>query len=197
VFVPFLLHEFKRHDSEGEEVDDLNREEKQRVVEDIHKRFQEAEIVIATDYKGLNVEELTTLRRQLREASIEYQVVKNTLLNRASENTDISVITEYFKGPCAVAISYDDPVAPAKVLSKFAETHPKLELKVGAMNGKVLSVDDLKALSKLPSREELLSQLLSCMNAVPGNFVRTLAAVPAGFVNVLQGIKDKKEKESE
>ncbi|KPA10782.1 50S ribosomal protein L10 [Candidatus Magnetomorum sp. HK-1] len=174
----------------------MNLEKKQRIVEDIHKRFQEAEIVITTDYKGLDVEELTDLRRQLREASIEYQVVKNTLLSRASENTDISVLKDYFKGPCAIAISYDDPVAPAKILNKFSETHPKLELKVGAMSGNILSLDELKALSKLPSREQLLSQLLSCMNAVPGNFVRTLAAVPGGFVNVLQGIKDKKEQES-
>ena len=174
----------------------MNLEKKQQIVEEIHKKFKEAEIVIATDYKGLDVAVMTDLRRQLREASIEYQVVKNTLLNRASENTDISVISEYFKGPCAVAISYDDPVAPAKILNKFAETNSKLELKIGAMNGNVLSVEDLKALSKLPSREQLLSQLLSCMNSVPGNFVRTLAAVPAGFVNVLQGIKDNKEKES-
>jgi large subunit ribosomal protein L10 len=180
---------------EREEVDDLKREEKQRIVENIHQRFLDAEIVIATDPKGLNVEEMTKLRRQLREASVEYQVVKNTLLKRASQKTGVANITQFFRGPSAVAISYEDPVAPAKILSKFAEDNPKLELKVGIMGDSVLSVDDVKALSKLPSREELLSKLLSCMNAVPGNFVRTLAAVPAGFVNVLQGIKDKKEGE--
>ena len=184
-----------RSDSEREEVDDLNREEKQRIVENIHQRFLDAEIVIATDPKGLNVEEMTNLRRQLREASVEYQVAKNTLLKRASQNTGVANIAQYFRGPSAVAISYDDPVAPAKILSKFADDNPKLELKVGVMGNSVLSVDDVKALSKLPSIEELLSKLLSCMNAVPGNFVRTLAAIPAGFVNVLQGIKDKKEGE--
>lgn len=173
----------------------MNREEKQRIVENIHKRFLDAELVIATDPKGLNVEEMTKLRRQLREASVEYQVVKNTLLTRASKNTGVASITQFFRGPSAVAISYDDPVAPAKILSKFADENPKLEVKAGVMGNTVLNVDDVKALSKLPSREELLSKLLSCMNAVPGNFVRTLAAVPAGFVNVLQGIKDKMEGE--
>jgi large subunit ribosomal protein L10 len=184
-----------RSDSEREEVDGLNLEEKQHIVEDIHKKFLDAEIVIATDPKGLNVEDMTKLRRQLREASVEYQVVKNTLLTRASENTGVKNIAQYFRGPSAVAISYDDPVAPAKILSKFAEENSKLEVKVGVMGSSILTVDDVKALSKLPSREELLSKLLSCMNAVPGNFVRTLAAIPAGFVNVLQGIKDKKEGE--
>jgi len=184
-----------RLDRDREEVDDLNREDKQRIVDNIHKKFLDAEIVIATDPKGLNVEEMTNLRRQLRELSVEYQVVKNTLLTRASENTGVANIAQYFRGPSAVAISYDDPVAPAKILSKFADDNPKLEVKVGIMGTSVLTVDDLKALSKLPSREELLSKLLSCMNAVPGNFVRTMAAIPAGFVNVLQGIKDKKEGE--
>jgi large subunit ribosomal protein L10 len=179
-----------------EEVDDLNREEKQRIVEDIHKRFREAEIIIATDFKGLDAGEQTDLRRQLRVASIDYHVVKNTLLNRASVDTKFSVMKDYFKGPCAVAISYKDPVAPAKILSKFAETHLNLKLTAGAMNGKVLSVDDLKALAKLPSREELLSRLLACMNAVPNKFVRTLAAVPTGFLYVLQAIKEQKEQKS-
>ena len=175
----------------------MNREEKQRIVGNIHKRFLDAAIVIATDAKSLSVLELTDLRRQLRESSIEYQVVKNTLLKRASEGTGVAEMNEFFRGPSAVAISYEDPVAPAKILSKFADNNPKLEIKAGVMNAKILSVDDLKALSKLPSKEELLSKLLSCMNAVPSNFVRTLAAVPAGFVNVLQGIKDKKEGEDD
>ena len=171
----------------------MNREEKQRIVEIIHQKFTDAEVVIATDPKGLNVAEMTDLRRQLRQASVDYQVVKNTLLTRASENTGVASITQFFRGPSAVAISANDPVAPAKILSKFAEDNPKLEIKVGVMGIKVLDINDIKALSKLPSREELLAKLLSCMNAVPGNFVRTLAAIPGGFVNLLQGIKDKKE----
>lgn len=166
---------------------------KKQIVEDLHERLKKASIVVLTDYKGLNVESLTKLRQQLREANVEYKVVKNTFLRRASENTDAAVISDYYKGPSAIAFSTTDPVAPAKVLTKFAETNDKLEIKVAALNGRILNIDDLKALSKLPSREVLLSQVLSAMQAVPTNFVSVLSAVPRSLVNVVNAIKDKKE----
>jgi large subunit ribosomal protein L10 len=103
------------------------------------------------------------------------------------------VITDSFKGPSAVALSYDDPVAPAKVLSEFADANNKLELKVGVMNGKMLDLSALRALAVLPSREILLAKVLSAMNGVPTGFVRTLNGVPQKFLNLLIALRDQKE----
>lgn len=168
-------------------------DEKKKIVENLRERFSRSQVVIVTDYKGLDVTTINDLRRKLRESDIEYQVVKNSLLVRASEETDVALIKDNFKGPSAVALSYDDPVAPAKVLTKFAEQHDKLEIKVGVMRGKVLDLKEIKALSALPSREILLGQLLSAMNGVPTAFVRAISDIPKRLLNVLQAIKEKKE----
>lgn len=171
----------------------MNITEKQNIIADLHDRLSRSQVVILTDYKGLDVEAMTQLRRALREANVEFRVAKNSLMARASEDTDVAVIKEHFKGPNAIAFSYDDPVAPAKVLSEFAKKNDKLEIKIGVMNGKELDLDGIKALSSLPSREVLLAQVLSTMNAVPSSFVRTLGEIPRSFVNVLSAIKDQKE----
>ncbi len=171
----------------------MNITEKQNIIADLHDRLSRSQVVILADYKGLDVEAMTQLRRALREANVEFRVAKNTLMARASEDTDVAVIKEHFKGPNAIAFSYDDPVAPAKVLSEFAKKNDKLEIKIGVMNGKELDLDGIKALSSLPSREVLLAQVLSTMNAVPSSFVRTLGEIPRSFVNVLSAIKDQKE----
>ncbi|MGD8972085.1 MAG: 50S ribosomal protein L10, partial [Desulfobacterales bacterium] len=161
-------------------------DEKKKITDDLRDRFSKSAIVVLTDYKGLDVTSINDLRRRLSEENIEYQVVKNTLLVRASEDTEVALIRDFFKGPSAIALSYEDPVAPAKILTKFAKENQRLEIKVGIMNGKLLDVDAIKALSKLPSREVLLGQLLSTLNMVPTSFVRTLAEIPRGLVNVLE-----------
>ena len=171
----------------------MNLAEKKKVVEHLNEQFSKSCIVIVTDYKGLDVTTINDLRRKLREENIEYQVVKNTLLTRAAAETDVDLIKDHFKGPSAVALSYDDPVAPAKVLTSFAKEHEALEIKVGVMNGKVLEIGQIKALSSLPSREELLAKFLATLNAVPSSFVRTLNEIPKKFVLVLSAIKDQKE----
>ena len=168
-------------------------EEKQQITKDLHDRFARSAIIVVTDYQGLDVASISDLRRKLRESNIEYQVVKNTLLVRAAEGTEVALIKDHFKGPSAVAISYDDPVAPAKVLSQFAKDNNKLEIKVGILNGKVLDNQAIKALATLPSREVLLAHFLSALNAVPTSIVRVLAEIPRGLVNVLTAIKDQKE----
>ena len=167
--------------------------DKQKIVEDLHGKFEKSQVVIVTDYKGLDVATISDLRRKLRDAGVEYRVVKNTLLIRAAENTDVASIRDHFKGPSAVAMSFDDPVAPAKVLMAFAKDNKKLEIKVGVMGESVLDPTRIKALSDLPSREVLLSQLLSALNGVPTGFVRTLSAIPGQFLNVLQAIREQKE----
>jgi len=168
-------------------------EEKKQITESLHEKFSRSKVVIATDYKGLNVGAISDLRKKLREFEVEYRVVKNTLLERASEDTDAALIKDKFKGPTAIALSYKDPVAPAKILVKFAETNKNLIIKAGVLNGKVLDFNSIKALSNLPAREVLLGQLLSAMNGVPASFVRTLGGVPKKFLYVLQAIKNRKE----
>lgn len=168
-------------------------ESKKQFVEGLKERLERSTVVILTDYKGLDVEAMTALRAKLREAQVEYQVIKNTMLRLASEGTGVEAIKDSFVGPSAIALSYDDPVAPAKVLTEFAKSNDKLEIKIGVMDGRVLDLSAIKALSDLPSREQLLATVLSAMNAVPTSLVTALSDVPRRMVNVLQAIKDQKE----
>jgi large subunit ribosomal protein L10 len=171
----------------------LKLEEKKKLAEKLHQQFVDSKIVILTNYTGLNVEKVNELRRKLKAAKVEYRVVKNTLLIRASENTYVNLIKDHFKGPSAIAVSYDDPVQPAKILSDFAKENDKLQIMVGAMAGKVLDLNAIKSLSSLPSREVLLGRLLAVMNAVPTSLVRALSNVPQKLLYALQAIKDQKE----
>jgi len=168
-------------------------EKKKKIVEDLREKFSKSKVVIVTDYKGLDVSTINDLRKKLKDLDVEYKVAKNSLLVRGSEETDVALIKDIFTGPNAVAISYDDPVAPAKVLTEFAVEHKALEVKMGVMDGKVLDLSAIKALAGLPSREVLLGQLLATINNVPVNFVRTLNAIPGQFLNVLTAIKEQKE----
>ena len=115
-------------------------ENKKRIAQDLRERFDKSKVIIVTDYKGLNVTSINQLRRKLREADVEFKVVKNSLLIRAAEDTDVAKLNEHFKGPSAVAISYDDPVAPAKVLTEFAKEFKALEIKAGVMGDQVLDM---------------------------------------------------------
>jgi len=171
----------------------VNLEDKKKIVQALNERFSKAAVVIVTDYKGLDVAAINDLRRRLRKEEIEYQVVKNSLMVRASQETDVALIKETFKGPSAVAMSYSDPIAPAKVLTEFAKDHKVFEIKVGVMDGKILELNQIKALSALPSREVLLGTFVSVLNLVPTGFVRTIAEIPRSLLNVLQAVKDQKE----
>lgn len=171
----------------------LSKIEKKQLVEALHQKFIESKIIILTDYNGLDVDTINELRRKLKESNVEYKVVKNTMLIRASEETDMALIKDHFQGPSAIAMSYADPVSPAKVLSDFAKENEKLEIKIGVMAGKILDINEIKRLSSLPSREVMLSQVLSTMNGVPTALVRALSNVPERLLYALQAIKDQKE----
>jgi len=171
----------------------LRFERKKELVGELSEKFSRTEIVIATDFKGLNVVKLNELRRKLGEADVEYQVVKNRLLIRAAKDTDVALLSDKFQGPTAIALGYDDPVKPAKALVNFAKDNEKLEIKGGVMGGKALDFDAIKSLSEMPSREILLGQFLSVMNNVPTGFVRALNNIPERLVYVLQAVKDQKE----
>jgi large subunit ribosomal protein L10 len=170
---------------------DIN--EKKRITGDLRERLAKSTIVILTDYKGLDVSAMNQLRRKLKEADAEYQVAKNSLLVRASEGNDVNLIKDQFKGPSAIALSDGDPVAPAKVLTDFATENKNFEIKVGVLNGKIVDLAGIKALSSLPSMEVLLAQVLSTMNAVPTSLVTALSDVPRRLLNVLQAINEQKE----
>lgn len=168
-------------------------DQKKQIAEDLHEKLSKSKVVIVTDYKGLDVEMVNELRKRLRASEIEFKVVKNTLLTRAAQDTDAMLIQDYFKGPSAIALSYDDPVSPAKILTQFAKENDHLKIKVGIMDGKVIDQVAIKALSSLPSREALLGQLLSVMNGVPTAFVRALNDLPRRMLNVLVAVKEQKE----
>lgn len=167
-------------------------EEKQKIAEDLRERFAKAAVVVLADYKGLDVASMNDLRRKLREEDIEFQVAKNTLLTRAAKDTEVAKMQDFFQGPSAVALSYSDPVAPAKILTQFAKDNKALEIKCGVLKDKLLDVNAIKALAQLPTREVLLGQFLSVLNQVPTSFVRTIAEIPRSFLNVLTAIKDQK-----
>jgi large subunit ribosomal protein L10 len=171
----------------------VNREEKVAEVAELSDKFAKAKIAIVADYKGLTVPVLQELRHNLRRNDAEFRVAKNTLLIRAVEETDFKGLQEHFVGTTAVAVSYGDPVTPAKVISDFCKDHPELKIRTGLLDGKLLSTDDITALSKLPSKEVLLSKMLSVMNAVPTGLVQVLSGVPRTFLYALQAIKEQKE----
>ncbi|MEJ2200604.1 MAG: 50S ribosomal protein L10 [Desulfuromonadaceae bacterium] len=170
----------------------MNRTSKEKVVSELAEKLASAKAAFLADYRGLNVDMVNNLRGQLRGVSVDYLVVKNTLLKLAAKGTSAECLNDHLAGPTAIAIVMDEPVAPAKVLTDFAKANPKFELKAGALDGKLLSVDDIKALSELPSREVLLAKVLGSLNAPASNFVGVLAAIPRSLVQVLAAIQDQK-----
>lgn len=147
------------------------------VVDDIYDKFNRAKAVVVVDYLGLTVAEATELRKQLREAGVELKVVKNTYLRRAADKAGYEGLDDTFTGPTAVAFSYDDVVAPARVLSKFAKSVDALEIKGGIIEGKVSDLATINELASLPSREGLLSMLLSVLQAPVRNTALAIKAV--------------------
>lgn len=169
------------------------REQKAEIIEKIKDRADRASIAVVTDFKGLTVEEVTNLRVKLREAGVDYQVVKNTLARIALTDGPHDTIKEKLKEQCAIAFGYEDPVAAAKSLVEYAKTNKKFVIRFGSLQGKMIDEAGLKALSTLPGKPQLLAQVLGTMNAVPTNFVSVLANVMRGMLNVLTALKDKKE----
>lgn len=171
----------------------MRKSQKAEIVQEIQETVAKSQIGILTDFKGLKVEDMTRLRRQLSEAEGELRVVKNTLLRRAAaDDSPLAPLLSHSTGPNALTLGFADPVAVTKVLIKFAQEKPQLVIKAGALGGKALTAKDLEALSKLPAREVLLAQLLGVMKGVPTALVSVLAAVPRGLLNVLVALRDKK-----
>ncbi|MBO0448232.1 50S ribosomal protein L10 [Enterococcus sp. MJM12] len=150
---------------------------KAQIVDEVAEKFNAAASVVIADYRGLTVEEVTTLRKQLREAGVEMKVIKNSILSRAAKQAGLEGLDEVFTGPTAVAFSNDDVVAPAKIMDEFSKDAKALELKGGIIEGKVASLEEITALAKLPNREGLLSMLLSVLQAPVRNVAYAVNAV--------------------
>lgn len=153
------------------------REEKVQLVAEIAQKLRDSKSTIITDYRGLTVADMTQLRKQLRDAGIEFKVLKNTMTRRATEGTEYEGINEYLTGPSAIAFSYDDVVAPAKILNDFAKEHKELEIKAGIVEGRVVDLEAVKELASLPSREGLISMFLSVLQAPMRNFAYAVQQV--------------------
>ncbi|WP_397536585.1 50S ribosomal protein L10 [Rummeliibacillus pycnus] len=152
-------------------------EAKQTVVQEIADKFKSAASVVVVDYRGLSVSQVTELRKQLREAGVEFKVYKNTLVRRATAEVGHEELNEVLTGPNAIAFSNEDVVAPARIINDFAKANEQLEIKAGLIEGTYASVEEVKALAELPSREGLLSMLLSVLQAPMRNLALVTKAV--------------------
>ncbi|WP_240377836.1 50S ribosomal protein L10 [Bacillus piscicola] len=152
-------------------------EQKEQVVQEITDKLQNSVSTVVVDYRGLNVAEATELRKQLREAGVDFKVYKNTMVRRATEKTNLTELDEFLVGPTAVATSTEDVVAPAKVLDGFAKKHEALQIKTGVIEGRVASLEEIKELATLPSYDGMVSMLLSVLQAPIRNFALASKAV--------------------
>ena len=149
---------------------------KEAVVSEIKESFDGAQTIVFYDYRGLTVEQVTELRKQMREAGVEYKVLKNTMIKRAVDALGIEGVN-VLEGPTAVAVGKNDPVAPARILNDFVKKVKKTEIKGGIVYGKAASVAEIEYLATLPSKEQLIASLMSVINGVTSKFVRTLEAI--------------------
>ena len=169
----------------------MNRAEKQEAVEQLTKDFTVLSGVFAIDFRGLKVEEATELRRKIRESGSKYRVVKNTLALRSLKGTSLEPLQVHMKGMTGLAYTDADPVALAKILNDFAKDVPVLTFKGGMISGKEVSPDECKQLASLPSRDELLSQFLSVLQAPMQKLLGVLEAPGRDLILVLKAAQDK------
>ena len=168
----------------------LNIEQKKAVVAEVSAHVAKAQAIVVAEYRGLEVGNMTELRREARKSGVYLRVLKNTLARRAVSGTPFEKLTDQLTGPLIYGIS-PDPVATAKLLDQFAKGNDKLVIRAGAMPNAVISAKEVKALASLPSRDELIARLLGAMQAPIAQFARTLNEVPSRFARTLAAVRDK------
>lgn len=161
-------------------------------IEMMKEKIGKAQVAIVTEYRGMTVEEITKLRRELQKCGADYMVTKNTLAKIAVQGTEYEVLAETLKGPIAIAFGFEDPVSPAKVLSKFIKEAKKGEIVAAALDGKLLSADEAKALANLPSKEEIYAKMLGCVNSPASGIVGSINAVMASLTRAVAAVRDQK-----
>lgn len=164
---------------------------KVQVIEEIKEKISSSQSMVLVDYRGLNVAQLTELRKRYREAGVDYKVYKNTMMRFAFKELGLEEFNEFLKGPSGVAFGMNDPVSAAKISTEFAKTNDKLEIRAGIVDGKVIGVEGVKALAELPSREVLVAQVLGGLNAPIQGFANVLQGTIRGLAIVLNAIVEK------
>jgi len=161
-------------------------------VTELHEKFARAVSAVLADFRGLTVQEITDLRQQLRDASLELAVVKNTLARLAVQETPFERLSPYLKGPTSITLSYRDTVAPAKILSSYVKKQPKLAVRAGLFEGEIVPAEKIAEIADLPPRDVILAQALAAMQGPLAGLVWTLQGVLSTFIGTLQAIHDKK-----
>lgn len=161
-------------------------------VEEIKGKIEKAQSIVLVDYRGLNVEQLTDLRSKYRKAGVDYKVYKNSMMRFAFKDSGLEDFNQYLKGPSAIAFGYDDPVNAAKITSEFVKDNEKLEIKAGVVDGKIINVDEVNNLAKLPSREVLVAQVLGGFNSPIQGFANVLQGTIRSLATVLNAIAEEK-----
>ncbi len=170
----------------------MEKSEKVRLVEDLKDKLGRSDALFLAEYQGIKASDMDGVRKNLREASVDFKVVRNTLARRAIAGTELEAVSESLKGPTALIFSYKDAAAAAKVLTQFSKEQPKLKLLVGALGKKIISADEIKGLAELPSRDELLGKMLGSLKSPTAGLVMVLSGVPRKLVYALSAIRDAK-----
>lgn len=165
---------------------------KNNKIETIKEQLSKAQVAIVTEYKGFSVDEITTLRRNLQKEDGDYTVTKNTLAKIAVKGTEYEVLTDCFKGPIALAFGFKDQVSPAKIVSKFIKEAKKGEIIAAALDGKLLTLEETKALANLPSKEEIYAKMLGCVNSPASGIANSVNGVLTKLVRTMAAVRDTK-----
>ena len=169
----------------------MNRTEKEQFVEELRSDLAEAKAVILTSHVGMDANMVSDLRLKYRAEDVRYRVVKNTLAKIAVKDTDMEVLADMFRGPIAIAYSFEDAVSPARIARDFAKEHDEYAIHGGFLDGERFDVSGVESLADMPTKEELQAKFLGLLQAVPSKFLRTLNAVPQKFLRTLQAKADK------
>ncbi len=173
----------------------INKESKKLIVQELEDELKESSGIVLTDYKGLDVQKINQLRNELREKKIKYKVYKNTLIQLAAKETDLEEFSNNLSGCTAIAFSKDEPILTVKILHQFSRENKEIfRLKRALIEGKIFFEDQLEKIANLPSKEELLSLLLGNLKSPINTFVYILKSPIAGLINVINQIKEQKEK---
>jgi len=171
----------------------MARPEKEAAVQEIADIFEQAKGIFITDYKGLDVEQMSAFRGKCREAAVSYKVVKNTLARLASEKAGYDELIEHLKGPSAIAYSYDDPSAPARIIAEFTKKSEKPQIKVSIFEGNFYGPDKIAVIATLPPKEQLLARMVGGFNAPIQGFAGSLSGILSKLVRTLDAVKQSKE----
>lgn len=172
----------------------MHKSEKEAVIKELNEKFSRAKSAVVAEFHKLDVATVTNLRKKFRDGGVEYRVIKNTLARRAAKGTSLEPVSDDFAGPVALALSYSDVVAPAKILADFAKDLEAIKIRSGVVEGKRIDVKGVKALAKMPGLQELRAMVLGLLAQPAANLARVIGAPGSQLVRAIQARKDALEK---